>query len=213
MTCLISIYCVVCSRAVMFYLFKDNRYECQDCAVLYEVTRYLIECMGRTKDGVQLKKNCIIVLCQFMGSLNAVEPFRNRFIEACLECLKNSSEEAGAVRICIYAIYNLGCSTTAEQKAHFLHCGGIRTIVDFVSRKLSSKEFDELMEVACGFLWNITDECPGNCREFVEKQGLQLFQSIYKEQPESWKSLKSILGLLVKRQCKIEAFHDTASLC
>ena len=41
-----------------------------------------------------------------------------------------------------------------------------------------SLQMDDIMEVACGFLWNITDECPPNCEEFIELGGMKLFQKI-----------------------------------
>eukprot|EP00118_Oscarella_pearsei_P022358 m.256799 g.256799 ORF g.256799 m.256799 type:complete len:217 (+) comp40403_c1_seq43:1272-1922(+) len=52
------------------------------------------------------------------------------------------------------------------------------------------------MEDAWCFLWNVTDEYPKNCQELVERGGLQLFQSIYEENPESWDILMNMLGAM-----------------
>jgi hypothetical protein len=108
-----------------------------------------------------------------------VGPFREQLIQIALRYVY-SSEDSTLTQIATCVLYNLGCSTTTEQKAQLCHLGVIKEMVALITRKKQANEFDMTTETATGLLWNITDECPPNCKEFIDCGGMELFMSVYK---------------------------------
>jgi Zyg-11 family protein len=126
-----------------------------------------------------------------------VGPFREQLIQIALRYVY-SSEDSTLTQIATCVLYNLGCSTTTEQKAQLCHLGVIKEMVALITRKKQANEFDMTTETATGLLWNITDECPPNCKEFIDCGGMELFMSVYKsnQNANALGAIRNLLGLL-----------------
>lgn len=78
-----------------------------------------------------------------------------------------------------------------------------------VESKLKANDDDYLMEIAWGFLWNITgdqrqlkqikkhlDETPMNCEKFLRASGLVLFEKCYPSFKKKHEIVYNMMGLI-----------------
>jgi Zyg-11 family protein len=187
--------------AAMYHLVRNKGYKEQEPQTMNALTTLLLAVI-EGDDGcppVQpIVRNCLLILLQYLTESSLVGPFREQLIQIALRYVY-SSEDSTLTQIATCVLYNLGCSTTTEQKAQLCHLGVIKEMVALITRKKQANEFDMTTETATGLLWNITDECPPNCKEFIDCGGMELFMSVYKsnQNANALGAIRNLLGLLV----------------
>ncbi|CAG2170248.1 unnamed protein product, partial [Oppiella nova] len=91
--------------------------------------------------------------------------------EIILYTLTNDGNES-TLKLGIYLLYKLSCDHTIQQKKFVSDFGVIDKILAIIDSKIQANVCDDCMEIGWALMWNLTDETPVNCLQFLENNVL-----------------------------------------
>ncbi|XP_076873313.1 protein zyg-11 homolog [Brachyhypopomus gauderio] len=183
------------ASACVFNLTKQDLAFGMPVRLLASVTQLLLEAMKTFPNHQQLQKNCLLSLCS--DRVLQEVPF-NRFESAKLvmQWLCNH-EDQNMQRMAVAIISILAAKLSTEQTAQLGdELPIVKQLLHIVLQKTSQGTVDATLKFTLSALWNLTDESPTTCRQFIENQGLELFIKVLESFPSESSIQQKVLGLL-----------------
>ena len=66
-----------------------------------------------------------------------------------------------------------------------------------IEDRLKRNDCDDVMEIAWSTMWNVTDETPANCENFLDGKGMSLFLGCLSAFPNRPELLRNMMGMEV----------------
>ncbi|XP_023579933.1 protein zyg-11 homolog A isoform X2 [Octodon degus] len=163
--------------------------------LLSEVTGLLFKALRNFPSYLQLQKNCLLSLTNSRILMEV--PFdrfsATRFVLGWLYRHENPKVQTMVVSI----VSTLALQLSREQVSE-LHEDlflAVKELLAIVKRKTAENLEDATLLFSLKALWNLTDESPATCKQFMENQGLAVFIQVLETFRDSTIQSK-VLGLL-----------------
>jgi len=153
---------------------------------------YLLDIMEAHNQAPIFLQNCLQCLCCF----NIPEELEFEALRCCKKMLQILRPHRGR-NICLVAMMILNaliCHTSIKMELGQM--GAVKIILDIIHYNFREGVVDELLDTCWCTLWNITDETPENCEDFISNGGMTLFKNCVKEFQGENDLQRSILGLM-----------------
>lgn len=185
----------IAATASLYHLSREE-VQNQDPQLRRDIIVSILESMENLKGVLQLQKNSCLTLCNFKIPIE-VEFQYYRVAELLLTALRNHPDDY-LRRIAIMLFNAIVCQSqnAGIQKREIGLRGAIQTIIQVIREKLEANQSDALMETCWSSLWNITDETPENCLDFLNQDGMSLFVDCLNLFPDSQELHRNMMGLM-----------------
>ncbi|XP_015278775.1 PREDICTED: protein zyg-11 homolog B-like [Gekko japonicus] len=164
--------------------------------LLSSVIQLLLKAMETFPEQQQLQKNCLLSL----SSVRILQdvPFNRfaaaKFVVQWLCNQENQHIQRIAVNIISILALKLSDEQAAQLTAEFYIVVG--KLLEIVEQKTNQNELDTTFHFTLSALWNLTDEAPTTCGQFIENKGLELFMRVLQSFPADFSTQHKVLGLL-----------------
>jgi len=159
-----------------------------------DIITTLLDSMENLKPVLQLQKNICLTLCNFKIPME-VDFQYTRLADLLLAALQKHRDDY-LRRVAIMLFNAIVCQNAGNQKKEMGLHGAIETILQIIAEKIESAEADNLLETCWSSLWNITDETPENCEDFLSNDGMRYFVQCLQLFPQSLELHRNMMGLM-----------------
>lgn len=181
----------IASSASMFYIMRNVN---MNITTKHKAIKLLLNAIDAHPNEQTLIRNCCLSMCQFDIAQDMSHFYLDTF-RILVKVLK-TFDELTIHRLVVHILNTLACAGQNDQKVVVGEMGAIVVLLDLIRGRLDTSNCDEVMETAWSFLWNITDETPANCRTFLDKKGMELFQKCYTAFPSKHGLMRNMMGLI-----------------
>lgn len=183
----------VAAMATLYHISRVSSVN-EDVNLRQKLIIAILDSMENLKGVLQLQKNACLTLCNFKIPTD-VEFVYFRVADLLLAALRNHQDNylRGIAMMLFNAIV---CQNAGNQKKEVGLRGAIQTVMQVIREKVETREVDSLMDTCWSSLWNITDETPENCKDFLDNGGMQLFCDCLKYFPNSLELHRNMMGLM-----------------
>uniref|UniRef100_A0A915ISZ0 Zyg eleven-related protein 1 n=1 Tax=Romanomermis culicivorax TaxID=13658 RepID=A0A915ISZ0_ROMCU len=181
----------IASSASLFYIMRNVN---MNLTTKHKAIRLLLDAIDMHPNEQTLIRNCCLSMCQFDIAQDMSHFYLDTF-RILIRVLK-TFDELTIHRLVVHILNTLACAGQNDQKIVVGEMGAIVVLLDLIRGRLDTSNCDEVMETAWSFLWNITDETPTNCRTFLDKKGMELFQKCYAAFTSKHGLMRNMMGLI-----------------
>lgn len=190
-----SLHVHLVATACVFNLTTQDLAEAMPVSLLSATVTQLLYTMKMFPNHQQVQKNCLLALCS--DYILQDVPF-DKYLAAMLviNWLSNHEDQTlqrMAVAVISILVAKLSTEETAQlSKDVFI----MKQLLAIVQQKAMLGVVDSTLKFALSALWNLTDEMPAAARNFVECQGLELYEEVLESYYTEPSIQQKILGLL-----------------
>ncbi|XP_066928047.1 protein zer-1 homolog [Clytia hemisphaerica] len=184
----------IAATASIYHLSREQHVANSDKELRKKIVEVVLDSMSNLKNVLQLQKNCCLTLCNFKIPVE-LEFVLFRVADLLLEALRNHKDDY-LRRIAIMLFNTIVCQNFENQKREIGYLGAVKTILNIIQEKLETRESDQLLETCWSSLWNMTDETPENCRDFLDFGGRRMFVKSLELYPNALELHRNIMGLM-----------------
>lgn len=183
----------VAAMAALYHISRIGSAN-QDIKLRHELIVAILDSMESLQGVLQLQKNACLTLCNFKIP-NDVDFVYFRVADLLLAALRNHQDDY--LRSIAIMLFNaIVCQNAGNQKKEVGLRGAIQTVMQVIREKVDGREVDSLLDTCWSSLWNITDETPENCQDFLNNGGMELFVDCIKYFPDSLELRRNMMGLM-----------------
>ncbi|XP_068558042.1 protein zyg-11 homolog isoform X2 [Cebidichthys violaceus] len=157
------------------------------------VTR-LLYAMKTYPNHQQVQKNCLMALCS--DYILQDVPFDKYLAATLVINWLRSHEDPTLQRMAVAVISILVAKLSTEETALLGKDVFIVKLLAIVQQKAMVGVVDSTLKFALSALWNLTDEMPAAARNFIECQGLELYEEVLESYYTEPSIQQKVLGLL-----------------
>ncbi|XP_029309498.1 protein zyg-11 homolog isoform X2 [Cottoperca gobio] len=190
-----SLHVHLVATACMFNLTTQNLAEAMPVSLLSSTVTQLLYAMTSFPNHQQVQKNCLLALCS--DYILQDVPF-DKYLAAML-VIKwlRSHEDPTLQRMAVAVISILVAKLSTEEMAQLGKDAFImKQLLAIVQQKAMVGVVDSTLKFALSALWNLTDEMPTAARNFIECQGLELYEEVLETYYTEPSIQQKVLGLL-----------------
>ncbi|XP_041805114.1 protein zyg-11 homolog isoform X2 [Chelmon rostratus] len=168
--------------------------EAMPVGLLSSTVTQLLYAMKTFPSHQQVQRNCLLALCS--DYILQEVPF-DKYLAAMLviNCL-SSHEDPTLQRMAVAVISILVAKLSTEETALLSKDVFIMKLLAIVQQKAMVGVVDATLKFALSALWNLTDEMPAAARNFIECQGLELYEEVLESYYTEPSIQQKLLGLL-----------------
>lgn len=182
----------IAGSASLFYIIKPVEMR---AATRQKVVRTLLAGMEEHMEEQVMVRNCCLSLCQVDIPGDVLFDYQ-RAARLLIAAVNSPGIDDMTQKVVVYLLNSMACHVEGEQKSQVGAMGAVESVLRQIRRRVDEGVCDEVMEVAWSFLWNITDETPGNCERFLKAAGLYLFHAAYLKFPTQKELVRNMMGLM-----------------
>uniref|UniRef100_A0A672YEF2 Protein zyg-11 homolog n=1 Tax=Sphaeramia orbicularis TaxID=375764 RepID=A0A672YEF2_9TELE len=200
-----SLHVQLVATACVFNLTTQDLAEAMPVSLLTSSVTQLLHAMKTFPSHTQVQKNCLLALCS--DYILQDVPFDKYLAATLVINWLSSHEDPTLQRMAVAVISILVAKLTTEETAHlgkdiFI----MKQLLNIVQQKAMVGVVDSTLKFALSALWNLTDEMPTASRNFIECQGLELYEEVLESYYTEPSIQQKILGLL-NNLAEVEELH------
>ncbi|XP_013869259.1 protein zyg-11 homolog isoform X2 [Austrofundulus limnaeus] len=182
------------ATACIFNLTNQGLAEAMPVSLISSTVSQLLHAMKTFPNHQQLQKNCLLALCS--DYILQDVPF-DKYLAAMLviNWLSNH-EEPTMQRMAVAVVSILVAKLSTEEMAQLSKDILFMKLLAMVQQKAMVGVIDSTLKFALSALWNLTDEMPTAARNFIECQGLELYEEVLESYYSEPSIQQKVLGLL-----------------
>ncbi|XP_028283493.1 protein zyg-11 homolog [Parambassis ranga] len=190
-----SLHVHLVATACVFNLTTQDLAEAMSVSLLSSTVTQLLYAMKNFPNNHQVQKNCLLALCS--DYILQDVPF-DKYLAAMLVINWLSSHEDPTLQRMAVAVISILVAklsiqeTTQLSKDVFI----MKQLLAIVQQKAMVGVVDSTLKFALSALWNLTDEMPAAARNFIECQGLELYEEVLESYYGEASIQQKVLGLL-----------------
>ncbi|XP_034558691.1 protein zyg-11 homolog [Notolabrus celidotus] len=190
-----SLHVHLVATACVFNLTTQDLAEAMPVSLLSCTVTQLLHAMKTFPNHQQVQKNCLLALCSEYILQDV--PF-DKYLAATLVIIWLSSHEDPTLqRMAVAVISILVSKLSTEETAQLAKDIFImKQLLAIVQQKAMVGVVDSTLKFALSALWNLTDEMPTAARNFIECQGLELYEEVLESYYTEPSIQQKVLGLL-----------------
>ncbi|XP_038124608.1 protein zyg-11 homolog isoform X2 [Cyprinodon tularosa] len=187
-----SLHVHLVATACVFNLTKQDMAEDMPVRLMSSTVTQLLHAMKTFPNQQQVQKNCLMALCSeyILQDL----PF-DKYLASMLMIKWLSNHEEPALQRMAVAVISILLSP--EETAQLSKdVSFMKQLLAVVQQKAMLGVIDSTLKFALSALWNLTDETPTAARNFIECQGLELYEEVLESYYNEPSIQQKVLGLL-----------------
>ncbi|XP_039999386.1 protein zyg-11 homolog isoform X2 [Xiphias gladius] len=172
-----SLHVHLVATACAFNLTTQDLAEAMPVSLLTSTVTQLLYAMKTFPSHQQVQKNCLLALCS--DYILQDVPFDKYLAVTLVINWLSSHEDPTLQRMAVAVISILVAKLSTEQTAQLSKDVFImKQLLAIVQQKAMVGVVDSTLKFALSALWNLTDEMPSAARNFIECQGLELYEEV-----------------------------------
>uniref|UniRef100_A0A665V3R7 Protein zyg-11 homolog n=1 Tax=Echeneis naucrates TaxID=173247 RepID=A0A665V3R7_ECHNA len=190
-----SLHVHLVATACTFNLTTQDLAEAMPVSLLTSTVTQLLYAMKTFPNHHQVQKNCLLALCS--DYILQDVPFDKYLAATLVINWLSSHEDPTLQRMAVAVISILVAKLSTEQTAQLSKDVFImKQLLAIVQQKAMVGVVDSTLKFALSALWNLTDEVPAAARNFIECQGLELYEEVLESYYTEPSIQQKVLGLL-----------------
>ncbi|XP_040911186.1 protein zyg-11 homolog isoform X2 [Toxotes jaculatrix] len=190
-----SLHIHLVATACAFNLTTQDLAEALPVSLLTSTVTQLMFAMKTFPNHQQVQKNCLLALCS--DYILQDVPFDKYLAATLVINWLSSHEDPTLQRMAVAVISILVAKLSTEQTAQLSKDVFImKQLLAIVQQKAMVGVVDSTLKFALSALWNLTDEMPAAARNFIECQGLELYEEVLESYYSEPSIQQKVLGLL-----------------
>ncbi|XP_068425971.1 protein zyg-11 homolog isoform X2 [Clinocottus analis] len=189
-----SLHVHLVATACVFNLTTRDLAEAMPVSLLSCTVTQVLYAMKTYPNHRQVQKNCLMALCSDYILQNV--PFDKYLAATLVFKWLCSHEDPTLQRMAVAVISILVAKLSTEETAQLGKDVFIIKLLAVVQQKAMAGVVDSTMKFALSALWNLTDEMPTAARNFIECQGLELYEEVLESYYTEPSIQQKVLGLL-----------------
>ncbi|XP_034071379.1 LOW QUALITY PROTEIN: protein zyg-11 homolog [Gymnodraco acuticeps] len=190
-----SLHIHLVATACVFNLTAQDLAEAMPVCLLTSTVTQLLIAMESFPSHQQVQKNCLLALCS--DYILQDIPFDKYFAATLVINWLRSHQDPTLQRMAVAVISILVAKLSTEEtvklgKDVFI----MKQLLAIVQQKAMAGVVDSTLKFALSALWNLTDEMPTAARNFIECQGLGLYEEVLETYYTEPSIQQKVLGLL-----------------
>ncbi|KAM6918342.1 protein zyg-11 homolog [Xenentodon cancila] len=190
-----SLHVNLVGTACVFNLTTQDLAEAMPVSLMSSTVTRLLHAMKSFPNHQQVQKNCLLALCS--DYILQDVPFDKYLAATLVINLLSSHEDLTLQRMAVAVISILVAKLSTEEIAQLSNdVFFMKQLLAIVQQKAMVGVVDSTLRFALSALWNLTDEMPTAARNFLECQGLELYEEVLESYYNEPSIQQKILGLL-----------------
>ncbi|XP_035798279.1 protein zyg-11 homolog [Amphiprion ocellaris] len=190
-----SLHVHLVATACVFNLTTQDLAEAMSVSLLSSTIAQLLYAMKTFPNHHQVQKNCLLALCS--DYILQDVPFDKYLAATLVINWLSSHEDPTLQRMAVAVISILVAKLSTEETAQLSKDVFImKQLLAIVQQKAMVGVVDSTLKFALSALWNLTDEMPAAARNFIECQGLELYEEVLESYYSEPSIQQKVLGLL-----------------
>ncbi|XP_022049195.2 protein zyg-11 homolog [Acanthochromis polyacanthus] len=190
-----SLHIHLVATACVFNLTTQDLAEAMSVSLLSSTVAQLLYAMKTFPNHHQVQKNCLLALCS--DYILQDVPFDKYLAATLVINWLSSHEDPTLQRMAVAVISILVAKLSTEETAQLSKDVFImKQLLAIVQQKAMVGVVDSTLKFALSALWNLTDEMPAAARNFIECQGLELYEEVLESYYSEPSIQQKVLGLL-----------------
>ncbi|XP_070701180.1 protein zyg-11 homolog [Pempheris klunzingeri] len=190
-----SLHVHLVATACVFNLTTQDLAEAMPVGLLSSTVTQLLYTMKTFPNHQQVQKNCLLALCS--DYILQDVPFDKYLATTLVINWLSSHEDPTLQRMAVAVISILVAKLSTEESAQLGKDVFImKHLLAIVQQKAMAGVVDSTLKFALSALWNLTDEMPTAARNFIECQGLELYEEVLESYYTEPSVQQKVLGLL-----------------
>lgn len=183
------------ATACVFNLTTQDLAEAMPVSLVSSTVTQLLHTMKTFPNHQQVQKNCLLALCS--DYILQDVPFDKYLAATLVINWLSSHEDPTLQRMAVAVISILVAKLSTEETAQLGKDVFImKQLLAIVQQKAMVGVVDSTLKFALSALWNLTDEMPTAARNFIECQGLELYEEVLESYYAEPSIQQKLLGLL-----------------
>ncbi|XP_040026539.1 protein zyg-11 homolog isoform X4 [Gasterosteus aculeatus] len=183
------------ATACVFNLTTQDLAVTMPVGLISSAVAQLLYAMKTYPNHQQVQKNCMMALCS--DYILQDVPFDKYLAATLVINWLRSHEDAPLQRMAVAVISILVAKLSTEETAQLGKDVFImKQMLAIVQQKAMTGLVDSTLKFALSALWNLTDEMPTAARNFIECQGLELYEEVLESYYAEPSVQQKVLGLL-----------------
>nr|XP_046265369.1 protein zyg-11 homolog isoform X2 [Scatophagus argus] len=172
-----SLHVYLVATACVFNLTTQDLAEAMPVSLLSSTVTQLLYAMKTFPNHQQMQKNCLLALCS--DYILQDVPFDKYLAATLVINWLSSHEDPTLQRLAVAVISILVAKLSIEETAQLgTDVFIMKQLLAIVQQKAMVGVVDSTLKFALSALWNLTDEMPTAARNFIECQGLELYEEV-----------------------------------
>uniref|UniRef100_UPI0037E7993A protein zyg-11 homolog n=1 Tax=Semicossyphus pulcher TaxID=241346 RepID=UPI0037E7993A len=190
-----SLHVQLVATACIFNMTTQDLAEAMPVSLLSCTVTQLLHAMKTFPNHLQVQKNCLLALCSEYILQDV--PFDKYLAATLVINWLSSHEDPTLQRMAVAVISILVAKLSTEETARLAQDVFImKQLLAIVQQKAMVGVVDSTLKFALSALWNLTDEMPTAARNFIECQGLELYEEVLESYYTEPSIQQKVLGLL-----------------
>uniref|UniRef100_A0A672IS31 Protein zyg-11 homolog n=1 Tax=Salarias fasciatus TaxID=181472 RepID=A0A672IS31_SALFA len=190
-----SLHVHLVATACVFNLTTQDLAEAMPVRLLSSTVTQLLHAMKTFPRHQQVQKNCLLALCS--DYILQDVPFDKYLAATLVINWLSSHEDPTLQRMAVAVISILVAKLSTEETAKLSKDVFImKQLLAIVQQKAMVGVVDSTLKFALSALWNLTDEMPAAARNFIQCQGLELYEEVLESYYNEPSIQQKVLGLL-----------------
>ncbi|XP_008291016.1 protein zyg-11 homolog [Stegastes partitus] len=190
-----SLHVHLVATACVFNLTTQDLAEAMSVRLLSSSVNQLLYAMKTFPNHQQVQKNCLLALCS--DYILQDVPFDKYLAATLVINWLSNHEDPTLQRMAVAVISILVAKLSTEETAQLSKDVFImKQLLAIVQQKAMVGVVDSTLKFALSALWNLTDEMPAAARNFIECQGLELYEEVLESYYSEPSIQQKVLGLL-----------------
>ncbi|KAM3605463.1 uncharacterized protein V6R79_025906 [Siganus canaliculatus] len=190
-----SLHIHLVATACVFNLTTQDLAEAMPVSLISSAVARLLHSMKTFPNHQQVQKNCLLALCS--DYILQDVPFDKYLAATLVINWLSSHEDPTLQRMAVAVISVLVAKLSTEETAQLGEDVFImKQLLAIVQQKAMVGVVDSTLKFALSALWNLTDEMPVAARNFIQCQGLELYEEVLESYYSEPSIQQKLLGLL-----------------
>ncbi|KAM9789851.1 protein zyg-11 homolog [Neosynchiropus ocellatus] len=190
-----SLHVHLVAAACVFNLTTQNLAAAMPVSLISSAVTQLLHSMKTFPDHPQVQKNCMLALC---SDYILQEVRFDKYLASTLVINWLSSHEEQTLQRMAVAVISVLVAklSPAEIEQLSKDASIMKQLLAIVQQKAMVGVLDSTLKFALSALWNLTDETPTAARNFIESNGLELYEEVLESYHNEASVQQKVLGLL-----------------
>ncbi|KAM9719608.1 protein zyg-11 homolog isoform 2-T2 [Menidia menidia] len=189
-----SLHVHLVATACVFNLTTQDLAEAMPVGLISSTVSQLLHAMRTFPNNQQVQKNCLLALCS--DYILQEVPFDKYLAATLVINWLSSYEDLTLQRMAVAVISILVGKLSTAETARLSEDVFFMKLLAIVQQKAMVGVVDSTLKFALSALWNLTDEMPAAAHNFIECNGLELYEEVLESYCNEPSIQQKILGLL-----------------
>ncbi|VVD02799.1 unnamed protein product [Leptidea sinapis] len=184
----------IVGNAALYYIVRHIEKTNVGLHLKRRIIKVIMDGMEAHEQDSPVLRNGFLTLTQFKFPKDVLHEYE-RMVQILLDTI-TTCDERNTQKTAVALLNSLACHVSGTMKQFLGEEEGLSTMLWLIEQRIDSTEYDNILEIAWSTLWNMTDETPKNCKQFLDRGGIRYFLYCMKYFPYCEDLLRSMLGLM-----------------